>query len=309
MNRLEVELFGIKFQNPVMVASGTWGYGDEFSDILPISELGAFVTKTITPEPRPGNPPPRVVETASGMLNSIGLANVGVDEFVEAKWPWIFENRGNARVIVNIGGKNTEEFAFMARRISDLVGVDALELNLSCPNVEEGGAKRLSRIGQIGKIVRAVCANTELPVISKLSPNMLLEIEEMAHEAIEAGSRGLSLINTLMAMEIDVESRKPVLGNITGGLSGPAILPVGLYAVNQVARSVDVPVIGIGGISGHVDALKYLIAGATAIQVGTANFVNPRICREIIEGLERYAGEHNLDRISSIIGSLYSDHE
>jgi dihydroorotate dehydrogenase (NAD+) catalytic subunit len=270
LNGIEVVLFGIKFQNPVMVASGTFGYGEEYSDLVAISELGALVTKTITPEPRAGNPPPRIVETPSGMLS----------------------------------GKDTREFAYMARKVSELDGVDAIEINLSCPNVGEGGVKNLSRSGQIQSVVSAVCENTDLPVISKLSPNMLLEIEEMAIEAANAGSRGISLINTLMAMEIDVERRKPVLGNITGGLSGPAILPVGLYAVNKVAKVVDIPVIGIGGISSYMDALKYIVAGASAIQIGTANFVNPRVSLEIIEGIRTYIEIQGIDDITSLIGSM-----
>ena len=306
MRDIEVELFGIKFQNPVMVASGTFGYGDEFSDLIAVSELGAFVTKTITTKPRAGNLPPRIVETPSGMLNSIGLANVGVDEFIASKWPWISENRGDARVIVNIGGKDDREFAQMASMVTGLDGVDAIEINLSCPNVEEGGANSFSRVGQIGRVVRTVCENTDLPVISKLSPNLLLEIEEMALEAVDAGSQGISLINTLMAMEIDVERCMPVLGNVTGGLSGPAILPVGLYAVNRVADVVDVPVIGIGGISGYMDALKYIIAGASAVQIGTANFMNPLVCREIIEGLQNYVKSHGIGDMASLVGSLKS---
>ncbi len=304
MSGIEVVLFGIKFQNPVMVASGTFGYGEEYSDLVAISELGALVTKTITPEPRAGNSPPRIVETPSGMLNSIGLANVGIEEFIGSKWPWIESNRGSACVIVNIGGKDTREFAYMARKVTELDGVDAIEINLSCPNVEEGGVKNLSRSGQIQKVVSAVCENTDLPVISKLSPNMLLEIEEMAIEAVNAGSRGISLINTLMAMEVDVERRKPVLGNITGGLSGPAILPVGLYAVNKVANVVDIPVIGIGGISSHMDALKYIVAGASAVQIGTANFVNPHVSFEIIEGLRTYIDSQGIGDITSLIGSM-----
>jgi dihydroorotate dehydrogenase (NAD+) catalytic subunit len=297
-------MFGIEFQNPVMVASGTFGYGDEYSDLISISELGALVTKTITPEPRAGNPPPRVHETPSGMLNSIGLANVGVEEFVSVKWPWIAENRGGARVIVNIGGKDAREFARMAERISRLDGVDALEVNLSCPNVEAGGARSLSRGGRIREVIRAVRDHTDRPVIAKLSPNDLLGIEERAAEAVDAGGDGVSLINTLMAMDIDVERRRPVLGRGTGGLSGPAILPVGLYAVRVVSRAVDVPVIGIGGIATARDALKYLLAGASAVQVGTANFVNPLACREIIGGLEEYIRERGIERISSLTGAL-----
>ncbi len=304
MKQLEVEMFGLVFQNPVMVASGTYGYGSEASDLMNISELGALVTKTVTPEPRPGNPPPRTVETAGGLLNSIGLANVGVEEFSSTKWTWIRANRGGARVIVNIGGRNPEDFALMARKISALEGVDALEINLSCPNVEEGGARSFSRPGDIRRVVEAVRDNSDLPVISKLSPNNMFGIEDMALEAVDAGSSGISLINTIMGMDIDVESRRPVLGNVTGGLSGPAILPVGLCAVMKVADVVDVPVIGLGGISGTTDALKYMIAGASAVQVGTANFVNPLVCREIIAGLGRYVTDHGLESISSITGSL-----
>lgn len=299
-----VELFGVEFQNPVMVASGTFGYGDEFSDLIGISELGSLVTKTITPEPRAGNPPPRVHETASGMLNSIGLANVGLERFVSEKWPWIADHRGDARVIVNIGGRSAGEFAGMADRITRLEGVDALEVNLSCPNVEAGGAKALARGGRIGEVIRAVRDHSGRPIIAKLSPNHLLGIEEMAAEAVEAGSDALSLINTLLAMDIDVERRRPVLGRGTGGLSGPAILPVGLYAVRAVATAVDVPIIGIGGISCAEDALKFLIAGASAVQVGTANFVNPIVCREIVEGLERYIREREIESVSTLIGAL-----
>jgi dihydroorotate dehydrogenase (NAD+) catalytic subunit len=307
LSGLEVELFGVKFNNPVMVASGTFGYGQEFYDVFSISELGGFVTKTITLEPRSGNPPPRIVETSGGILNSIGLANVGLEEFVASKWPWILEHHGEARVIVNIGGKDSGDYARVASRISNLEGVDAIEINLSCPNVEEGGAKSLSRPGRIGEVVRAVCDSTGLPVISKLSPNMLLAVEDMACEAVEAGSSAISLINTIMAMEIDVEKRRPILGNVTGGLSGPAILPIGLYAVRKVSAAVDVPVIGIGGISCSRDVLKYILAGSSAVQVGTANFVNPLVCREIISGLADYIKGHGLNDITALKGGLIAD--
>jgi dihydroorotate dehydrogenase (NAD+) catalytic subunit len=304
LKKLEVELFGIIFQNPVMVASGTYGYGEEASDLQDISELGGLVTKTVTPEPRAGNPPPRTVETVGGLLNSIGLANVGVEEFASSKWSWISANRGETRVIVNIGGRSLEDFALMAKKISSLEGVDALEINLSCPNVEEGGAKDFARAGDIRNVVEVVKDNSDLPIISKLSPNNMFGIEDMALEAVDAGSSGISLINTLMGMEIDIESRRAVLGNVTGGLSGPAILPVGLCAVKKVADVVEIPVIGIGGISNTTDALKYIIAGASAVQVGTANFVNPIVCREIIQGLEQYISEKGLQSISTLIGSL-----
>lgn len=305
MSGLSVRVFGLEFQNPVMVASGTFGYGDELDGIMPIRELGALVTKTITPEPRVGNPPPRIVETPGGMLNSIGLQNIGLEAFLGEKLPWIRGAKGKAKLVVNIGGKEKGEFELLARRLSDEKDIDAVEINVSCPNVEAGGAAFFSTPRELASVVKGVRRGTKLPLIVKLSPNVT-DIGHLAKIAQEEGADALSLINTLNGMMIDVERMKPVLGSVTGGLSGPAILPVGIYHVYKVRSAVSLPLIGIGGIKTAEDALQYLMVGASLVQVGTANFINPLAPREVIRGIEAYLLRKGIPEVGELIGVVKS---
>ncbi|MFQ6105117.1 MAG: dihydroorotate dehydrogenase [Candidatus Glassbacteria bacterium] len=303
MSRMSVSAFGIDFQNPVMVASGTFGYGDESNSVMPIHELGALVVKTITLEPRKGNPPPRIAEAPAGMLNSIGLANVGIEVFLKEKLQWIIREKGQCRLIVNIGGKNASEFALLAHKLSGREGLDAIEINVSCPNVETGGAAFFAHPEELSKVVRGCREVTDLPLIVKLSPNVT-DITHLARIAQDEGADAISLINTVNGMLVDVESRKPLLGTITGGYSGPAILPIGLYQVYRASSAVSIPVIGIGGIRCAEDALQYLLVGASLIQVGTANFINPVAPREVIEGIERYLSRKGIGEIGELVGSI-----
>ncbi len=303
MNGLRVHAFGVDFQNPVMVASGTFGYGQEANPIMPVRELGALVLKTITLHPRQGNPPPRIAETTGGMLNSIGLANVGIDSFLAEKLPWIREESGPCRVIVNVGGKSADEFEELCRRLSDHDGIDAIEINVSCPNVEAGGAAFFADPRELANVVgrsRSVC---RFPLIVKLSPNVT-DIGHLAEICRDEGADALSLINTLNGLLVDVETGKPRLGGITGGLSGPAILPVGLYCVNRVRQAVSIPIIGIGGILTADDALQYFIVGASLVQVGTANFIRPRAPREIIEGIRAYLKRKGIGDVGELVGTI-----
>ncbi len=292
----------LRLRNPVMTASGTCGYGEELAEFVPLDRLGAIVTKTVTLRPREGNPPPRVCETAAGMLNAIGLQNVGIEKFISDKLPFL--RQAGATVIANIAGDNLETFAQLAKMLDGVegVGVAAIELNLSCPNVAGGLDFSVDP-----KLTEATCAAvksaTRLPVIAKLSPNVT-DIVTIARAADAGGVDALSLINTLVGMAIDVKTRRPKIANVTGGLSGPAIKPVALRMVYQVAQAVSVPVIGIGGIMTAEDALEFLIAGASAVQVGTATFTNPRACLDILEGIERWMQENRVSSVKEIVGSL-----
>ena len=281
----------ITFQNPVLAASGTFGYGSEFERFFPVASLGGFVTKTLFVEPRDGNPPPRVAETSAGMINSIGLANVGWEAFVAEKVPDLKAIVGAAKMLVNIAGNAPDEYRAIAARVGgdqERVGCAGIEVNVSCPNVKEGGTNIGCDLDQFQAAVRGVREETSLPVFIKLSPNVA-DIVPFAACAVDEGADGVSLINTVYGMQIDVEKRRPVLGTGSGGLSGPAILPIGVYWTYKVrAAFPDLPILGIGGIATWRDALQYLLAGAQAIQVGTAAFVNPLACVEIIAGLERY---------------------
>lgn len=298
---LRVTIGNLVFKNPVLTASGTFGYGKEFAPYVNLHHLGGVVVKGISLEPRRGNPPPRIVETAGGMLNAIGLENVGLDRFIAEKMDYL---RGiGARVIVNILGDSLEEYQALAQRLSEIEGISALEVNISCPNVKKGGVAFGTDPAMAEAVTRAVCAHSSLPVIVKLSPNVT-DITRIARAVEAGGAQAVSLINTLLGMAIDVRSRRPSLANIVGGLSGPAIKPVALRMVWQVAQAVKIPVIGIGGITTTEDALEFLLAGATAIEVGTANFVNPRTSQEIVEGLARYLTDNKLAGISEVIGGL-----
>ncbi len=298
---LSVNIGGLRLKNPVMTASGTFGYGREFKNFTQLERLGAIVVKGISLNPSPGNPPPRIVETACGMLNAIGLENVGVAAFIEKKIPFL--KTVPTPTVVNIYGKTIEEYAALAERLNDCDGVAALEVNISCPNVKAGGIAFGVCAASAEQVVTAVRLKTAKPVIVKLSPNVT-DIAEIAKSVEGAGADAVSLINTLTGMAIDVQTRRPKLANITGGLSGPAIKPVALRMVWQTASAVRIPVIGMGGIMTAQDALEFLIAGATAVQVGTANFVNPHATMEILEGIETYLLENHMSKMTALIGSL-----
>lgn len=301
---LSVQIGALHLANPVMTASGTFGYGAEFASFLDLSRLGAIVVKGISLAPRAGNPPPRVVETACGMLNAIGLENVGLERFVQEKMPYL--RRCGTRVIVNILGDTVEEYARLAARLAEVDGVDGLEVNISCPNVCRGGVAFGADPGMAAAVVRAVKAHAGQPVIVKLSPNVT-DIAAMARATEDAGADALSLINTLIGMAIDIHSRRPKLANRTGGLSGPAIKPVALRMVWQVARAVSIPVIGIGGIATAEDALEFILAGACAVQVGTANFYNPGAAVEILDGIAAYLKRWQEPSLQSLVGGLRHD--
>ncbi len=298
---LRVNIGSLRLRNPVLTASGTFGYGREFADLTNLHRLGGVVTKGISLAPRPGNPPPRIVETACGMLNAIGLENVGVEEFIRRKM--VFLRSVGTRVIVNILGDSIEDYARLAERLTGVEGIDALEVNISCPNVQKGGVAFGTVPEMAAAVTAAVRAATDLPLIVKLSPNVT-DISRMATVVEEAGADAVSLINTLVGMAIDWRTRRPRLANVVGGLSGPAIKPVALRMVWQVARTVSIPVIGIGGISRAEDALEFLVAGATAIQVGTANFYQPAAAEEIIADMASLLQEQGEQSVRDIIGSL-----
>lgn len=282
---LSVNLGGLELKNPVTVASGTFGYGREYEDYVPLSSIGGIIVKGTTLERREGNPPPRIIETPAGMLNAIGLENPGIDEFLNLHLPYLL--RKGATVIANIAGNQVEEYAQLAARIEQNGGVAAIELNISCPNVKQGGMQFGTNPQAVHDVVRAVKREVSIPVLPKLSPNVT-DIVEIAHAASEGGADGLSMINTLMGMAIDIEARKPVLGNIFGGLSGPAIKPVALRMIYQVHKEIDLPILGGGGITNYRDALEFIMAGATAVSIGTGNFINPRTAVEVKEGIAQF---------------------
>ncbi len=298
---LTTDIGGIILKNPVMTASGTFGYGQEFAELIDLNRLGAIIVKGLSLEPSKGNPPPRIAETACGMLNAIGLENVGIDAFEREKLPFL--KKLSTPTIVNIYGKTVGEYAELAAQIDEMDGVTGVEVNISCPNVKAGGIA-FGVIPQAAhEVVKAVRGRTRKPVMVKLSPNVT-DITDIARSVEDAGADSVSLINTLTGMVIDIETRRSKLANITGGLSGPAIKPVALRMVWQAAKSVKIPVIGIGGIMTANDALEFLIAGASAVQVGTANFVNPGCTIEIIEGIETFLTEKKIGSVRDIIGTL-----
>lgn len=298
---LSVNLAGLALKNPVMTASGTFGWGTEYESVLDLSRLGAIVVKATTLQPRAGNVPPRVTETPAGMLNAIGLQNPGVAAVIAEKLPPL--QQCGAPVIVNIAGDSVEDYAEVARRLTASGLCAALEINASCPNCAQGGMLFGLEAGSLAELVRAVRGATDLPLITKLSPNVT-DIVALARAAVEAGSDALSLINTLVGMAIDVEQRKPKLGNITGGLSGPAIRPVAVRMVWQVAAAkLGVPIIGMGGIMSARDALEFILAGANAVAIGTGTFVTPETCIEVAEGLEEYGARHGVGRLQELVGA------
>ena len=298
---LAVKIGKIKVKNPVLVASGTFGYAEEFEDFLDLKKLGAVVTKTITLKPRKGNPPPRIVETASGMLNSIGLENPGVEAFIKEKLPVLKKTK--VPIIVSISADSVGEFVQLAKRLSKEKAVKAIELNISCPNIKKSKLLIAQDAASTYKVVKAVRRATKLTIITKLSPNVT-DITEIARTAERAGSNALSLVNTFSAMSININKRKPRLGNITGGLSGPAIKPVALRMVWEVKKAVKIPIIGMGGIMNTGDALEFIIAGATAVAIGTANFINPKAPVEIISGVKKYMQHNKISSIKRLVGSV-----
>ena len=298
---MSVEIAGIKLRNPVMTASGTFGYGQEFAEYVDLERIGAFVTKGLSLKPKAGNPTPRIVETPGGMLNAIGLQNVGIDAFIAKKVPFLRSVATPA--IANFFGNTIEEYAELARRLDAIPEIAGLEVNISCPNVKQGGIVFGTDPQCAYDVVTACRERTVKPLIVKLSPNVT-DVVAMARACADAGADALSLINTLTGMAIDLNRRRPVLANVTGGFSGPAIKPIALRMVWQVAQAVKLPVIGIGGIMTATDALEFILAGATAVQVGTASFINPSAAQEIAEGMEKWLMENGVESVRSLIGAL-----
>lgn len=301
MTDLSVTLGSLSLKNPVMTASGTFGYGTEYGPYFDVSRLGAVVTKTITLEPRAGNPMPRIAETPAGMLNSIGLANVGAERFLSEKLPAL--EALETRVIVNVAGSTVEEYARVVERVAGHPRVDGIEINVSCPNVRRGGLAFGTDPDITNAITRGVREATDKPVIVKLTPNVT-DIVGIAQAAVDGGADALSLINTLLGMAVDTQTRKPLIARKTAGLSGPAIRPVAVAKVHQVFQSVGVPLIGIGGIMSGTDAVEFFIVGATAVQVGTLNFVRPDGPVAVLEGIQQYCETHGLSSVRELIGTL-----
>lgn len=297
---LSVNLGGIKMQNPVAVASGTFGYGFEYEDFLDISKIGGVIVKGTTLEPRPGNPTPRIIETPAGMLNAIGLENPGVDVFLNEYLPAL-RDRG-VIVIANIAGNTVEDYAQLAAKLEGHEGIAGVELNISCPNVKHGGLQFGTDPHMVKTVVAAVKAESSLPIMPKLSPNVT-DIVAIARAAQEGGADCLAMINTLMGMAVDVRTRKPVLGNVFGGLSGPAIKPVALRMIYQVHKEVDLPILGGGGIVNVTDALEFILVGASAVSIGTGNFVNPKLAEEIAVELEAYLIANEIESLSELVGA------
>ena len=301
MSDLSVHIGSLRLKNPILAASGTFGYGVEFTPFMDINKLGGFVVKGLYYSPREGNPPPRLVETPSGLINAIGLQGIGVERFAREVLPQLQDYQ--TALIVNVCGENEEEYARVVEYLDAHEGIAGYELNISCPNVEKGGLCPALKPDSTHSVVKLVKSVSTRPLITKLSPNVT-DIVEIALSAQEAGSDAVSLVNTFLALAVDVDTRKPKLANIFGGLSGPAIKPIALRMVFQVASRLNIPVIGIGGIMTADDALEYLICGATAVEVGTANFIDPECCLRIIDELERYCQEHDITSIEDIIGTL-----
>jgi len=297
---LKVEIGGVVLKNPVTVASGTFGSGREFSEFIDLNKLGAVTVKGVSSAPWKGNPAPRIAETYGGMLNSVGLQNPGVEEFIKNDIPFLREY--DTKIIVNIAGKTIEEYCDVAEKLSH-ADIDLIELNISCPNVKEGGVAFGTDPHMAREVTKEVKRHSKHPVIVKLSPNVT-DVTEIAKAAIEGGADGLSLINTLLGMAIDIHKRKPILANVVGGFSGPAIKPVALRMVYQAAKAVSVPIIGMGGISTGEDAIEFILAGATAIAVGTANFRNPKATMDVLDGIKEYMISNGIKSLNEIRGVI-----
>src|SRR5271169_6582225 len=297
---LSVKIGTLTLQNPVTVASGTFGYGVEYSHLLDLNQIGAVVVKGIRLGPVRGNPTPRTVEVASGLINAIGLQGPGVDGFIKKYWPFL--KSLNVPTIINIWGKTVEEYAEVARRFDALGGVGALELNVSCPNIKEGGAQFGTNVKLLAQVVAACRKVTQLPLITKMSPNVV-SIAPYAKAAADAGSDALAVTNSYPAMAIDIETRKPKLANITGGLTGPAIKPIAIKLVWEAAKAVKIPIIGMGGIQNAADAIEFMVAGATAVAVGTANFYEPQTPLQVIAGIRDFMQKHKIKDMRELTGS------
>jgi len=297
---LKVKIGKLELKNPVIAASGTYGFGEEFKDFVDISKLGAIITKTITLNPSEGNPPPRIVETSSGILNSIGLQNDGLEGFLKDKLPIL--RKAKTVIILSIAGESPGEYGKLVKRLDKIDKIDGIEINISCPNVK-GGLDFSAEPSSTFDVVNSTRRNTSKTLITKLSPNVK-DISEIAKAAEAAGSDSVSLVNTFTGMAIDIETKTPKLGNVVGGLSGPAIKPIALRMVWEVSRKIKIPVIGVGGIMDYTDALEFIIAGASAVQIGTANFVNPKTTIEILNGIEKYMRKNKIKNMRGLIGCL-----
>ena len=297
---LSVNVGGLKLKNPVLLASGTVGYGNEIAEFTDLNKIGGIVTKSVSLKPRKGNPPQRIVETPSGMLNAIGLANVGIEKFITEKIPFL--KKYDTALICNIAASTVEEYVECVRILKDEDAIKAFEINVSCPNVKEGGLEFGNDLKAVGRITEKVKSVTDKPVIIKLSPNVS-KISEFAKVVKQSGGDAVSAINTLVGTSFDINTRRPKIKNITGGLSGPAIKPVALAKVLEIKRNSDIPIIGIGGIMNWKDAVEMMIVGASAFQIGTVNFINPNAGLEIISGLAEYCEKHNVKKISELTGS------
>jgi dihydroorotate dehydrogenase (NAD+) catalytic subunit len=301
MANLKVKIHELELKNPVTTASGTYGYGEEYLDFMDVNRLGAIFTKGITLENREGNPYPRMAETASGMLNSVGLQNKGIDHYIKTIFPRI--RHYDTHIIPNVNGSTIEDYITVASKLNEVDGIDAIELNISCPNVKAGGMAfgiNPKTAMEATKAVREVYKGT---LIVKLSPNVT-SIADMARVVVDAGADAISLVNTFLGMAINAETRKPVLGTITGGLSGPAIKPIALRMVWDVFKAVKVPVIGMGGIMNATDAIEFILAGSTAIQIGTANYIDPAVSVKVIDGIEEYLNRHGFKSVTELIGAM-----
>ena len=298
---LSVQIGKLSLQHPVMTASGTFGYGAEYAELIDLNQLGAVVVKGICLSPVRGNPTPRTVEVASGLINAIGLQGPGVDGFIKKHWPFL--KALNVPTIINIWGTTVEEYAEVARRFDALGGVGALELNVSCPNIKAGGAQFGTDLRLLGQVVAACRRETKLPLITKMSPNVV-SIAPYAKAAEEAGSDALSITNSYPAMAIDIETRRPKLANVTGGLTGPCIKPIAIKLVWEAAQAVKIPVIGMGGIQTAADAIEFMMAGATAVAVGTANFYEPQTCLNVIAGIREFMQRHGMEDVRELIKSV-----
>ncbi len=297
---LSVQVGPLKFRNPILLASGTVGYGNEIAEFTDLNKIGGIVTKSLSLKPRKGNPPQRIVETPAGMLNAIGLANVGVEIFLKEKIPFL--KKYDVPLICNIAAGSVEEYVECTRILTSEDSIKAFEINVSCPNVKEGGLQFGNDVKAVGKITEKVKAVTNKPVIIKLSPNVSY-ISEFAYAVKESGGDAVSAINTLVGTEFNIYTRAPKIKNVTGGLSGPAIKPVALAKVLEIKQKVDIPIIGIGGIMNWKDVIEFMIVGASAIQLGTLNFINPSASKEILEGLENYCATQGIEKISGMTGS------
>ena len=300
--RLEQNLLGTTFQNPVLLASGTCGYGEEMDGFFDIDDLGGLVTKAVTVDVREGNPAPRVAEFDAGMINSVGLANVGLEAVRGEKLPWLARRLGRARVLVNVAGRSVEDYVCVLQTLDACDGFVGFELNVSCPNVKEGGAVFSARADLLEQVVRACRAVTARPLVVKLAPN-ISDIGRMAEVAVAAGADALSLINTFPGLLFDVRTRRPVLGAGSGGVSGAAVLPMGVHAVWQAKQRVDVPVVGVGGIRSAEDAVQYFLAGASLVQIGTASFADPRAGLRVLAGLRRFGQETGVADLRELVGA------